>query len=257
MRRKNLAVMLIAAAMFVACSGHSGTDAENAELNGNVIPNEISYGTLTDSRDGKTYKTVTIGSQTWMAENLNYDYNEGSAKSYCYNNSADSCSKYGRLYMWSAAMDSAAVFSTAGKGCGYGKTCASTGNSTGSSSTSATLVRGVCPEGWHLPSYDEWNTLFTAVGETSTAGTKLKSTSGWNGGGNGTGAFGFSGLPAGSYDSSGGYFCLVGNNAYFWSSTEYNSNYAYNMDLYYGTEGAYLFSSYKLNARSVRCLLDS
>ncbi len=237
-KSKNLAVMLIVAAMFVACSDDSGTSSSN------VIPNEISYGTLTDSRDGKTYKTVTIGTQTWMAENLNYDYNEGSAKSYCYNNSADSCAKYGRLYMWSAAMDSAAVFSTAGKGCGYGVEC---------KVTELAEVRGVCPEGWHLPSKDEWNTLFTAVGGTGSAGRSLKSTSGWNNSGNGVDSFGFSVLPAGRYYVD---FNNVGYSAYFWSSTELNSDDAFSMYFSYDYELAYVDYDSKGDGFSVRCLRD-
>ena len=125
----------------------------------------VSTGTMTDSRDGQTYKTVTIGTQTWMAQNLNYE----TANSYCNNNDASNCTKYGRLYTWAAAMDSAGTWSANGKGCGYNKTCSPT-----------YPVRGVCPDGWHLPTQAEWNTLFTAVGGSSTAGKMLKSTSGWN-----------------------------------------------------------------------------
>ena len=102
---------------------------------------EVSYGSLTDTRDGKTYKTVRIGLQTWMAENLNYAYGKGTTRSYCYKDKPANCRKYGRLYTWAAAMDSAAVFGEGGKGCGYGRRC-----------TPTYPVRGVCPDGWHLPS---------------------------------------------------------------------------------------------------------
>ncbi|SHK42745.1 major paralogous domain-containing protein [Fibrobacter intestinalis] len=201
----------------------------------------VSYGKLTDARDGQVYKTVQIGEQIWMAENLNYAYNEGTAQSYCYNNSADSCAKYGRLYLWSAAMDSAAVFG----GCGYGSTCGA--------GSATTEVRGVCPAGWHLPSRAEFETLFAAVGGQDVAGTVLKSTSGWMEDGNGTDVYGFSALPAGYYND--GNFFNVGSNATFWSATEGSSNYAYAWYLSAGS--AYLNGLNKGNGSAVRCLRNS
>ena len=219
------------------------------------------YGTLTDERDGQTYKTVTIGTQTWMAENLNYAYTgvpykytyldssyTSDSTSWCYDNDPAKCTKYGRLYTWAAAMDSVGTWSTNGKGCGYGKRC-----------TPTYPVRGVCPEGWHLPTKAEFETLFTAVCGSSTAGRMLKSTSGWNDSkgqdGNGTDAYAFSALPAGYRDFYGN-ISLEGSRAYFWSSTERNSNYAYIMLLFYYDDYAYLENYDKYYGYSVRCLKD-
>ena len=206
----------------------------------------VSYGELTDARDGQVYKTVQIGGQVWMAENLNYAYNEGTAKSYCYENSADSCAKYGRLYLWSAAMDSAAVFGDGG--CGDGLFC---------EAGSATFeVQGVCPAGWHLPRKAEFETLFAAVGGKMVAVKALKSTSGWMEDGNGTDAFGFSALPAGNYRN--GRFGGVGDYAYFWSTTEeHYRDDAHGMFLYYHADYADLSYDNKEVAGSVRCLRNS
>lgn len=121
-------------------------------------------GVFKDSRDGQKYKKVKIGKQVWMAENLNYKM-EGS---YCYENDETHCEKYGRLYVWDAAMKA-------------------------------------CPKGWHLPDKTEFEVLFDAVGGISTAAKMLKSTDGWDvamkGGrfvtGGGTDEYGFSALPAG------------------------------------------------------------
>ena len=121
-----------------------------------------SYGELIDKRDGQTYKTIKIGEQIWMAENLNYAYLQPTStkdsSSECYNNSPDSCSKYGRLYLWSAAMDSAAIFSKDGKGCGdwkyqnvYENPSCNTQPHKG--------VQGVCPESWHIPTKTDINTF--------------------------------------------------------------------------------------------------
>ena len=212
------------------------------------VGNHVVYGTLTDARDGKIYKTVVIGTQTWMAENLNYsdstNYPSMLKRNWCPSNKLDSCTQYGRLYTWAAAMDSVGTFSTNGKGCGYYKTC-----------TPTYPVRGICPDGWHLPQKTEWEMLFTAVGGKSTAGKMLKSTSGWSSNGNGEDSFGFSALPAGYRNGSGGYY-YQGNLAYFWSSTEYNSYDAYYMDLSYYHDDAGLNYNYKYSARSVRCLRD-
>lgn len=225
------------------------------------------YGTLLDERDGQTYRTVKIGDQVWMAENLNYAYTgvpykygslrEGSftsdSTSWCYDNDPANCDTYGRLYTWAAAMDSVGKWSTNGKGCGYNKTCSPT-----------YPVRGVCPEGWHLPSITEFETLSTAVGgvqdedytkEWNGAGTVLKSTSGWYNDGNGTDAFGFSALPAGD-GYYGGSYDFEDHYAYFWGSTEYGSYRAYGMYLAYGYDDARLGDYSKYYGFSVRCLKD-
>ena len=213
------------------------------------------YGTLTDDRDGQTYKTVKIGEQWWMAENLNYAYTDvpfkyrsytSDSTSWCYDNDAANCAKYGRLYTWAAAMDSAGLIpGNTANGCGYGEIC-NLGN---------VKVRGVCPEGWHLPSRDEWDTLLTAVGGKATAGIMLKSTEGWISNGNGSDAYSFSALPAGDRYSNGSYYD-EGNSTNFWSSTEYDSNNAYYMNLNYIDDSANLYGSYKSNGFSVRCVKD-
>ena len=212
----------------------------------------IEYGTLIDSRDGHRYKTVTIvsqewtiGSQVWMAQNLNYVPNN----LYCYDNDKSNCSKYGALYTWAQAMDSVGTWSSYGAGCGDHKRC-----------TPTYPVRGVCPEGWHLPTQYEWNALFTSVGGSSIAGTKLKSQSGWNDNGNGDDAFGFSALPAGAkhpfIDGNGVYFYNEGDAAYFWTSVEYSEpHYAYAVTLAH-SQGANIGYNPKDYRFSVRCLQD-
>ena len=110
--------------------------------------------TLTDLRDNQVYRTVTIGSQIWMAENLNLKYNKGSAKSYCYNDSIKYCNNYGRLYTKSAAMDSAAVYSNTSKNCG---------DENINNCTLKKNARGICPENWHIPDSTEWRTLLSYV----------------------------------------------------------------------------------------------
>ena len=210
------------------------------------------YGEFVDTRDKKVYKTVIIGegtkAQTWMAQNLNYDYNEGIAESHCYSDDDANCDKYGRLYTWSAAMDSAGVFSNDCKGCGYGTVYSAGGT-----------IQGVCPEGWHLPNKAEWDTLFTNVGGEDVAGRMLKSEEGWNDyseSTEGIDSYGFSALPAGYRDYYGDFY-KAGLYANFWSSSEYDSKYAYSMYLGYDGEDANLDNSIKYFAFSVRCVQNN
>ena len=256
---KFLYVVAFATVLFTACGNDSSTSANNSNDGDNsskssssqktvssssreviefVNPADVVVGSMKDSRDGQKYKTVKIGKQTWMAQNLNYK----TANSFCYESSAENCEKYGRLYLWSAAMDSVGAWSTNGKDCGDLTSCSPTDP-----------VRGVCPKGWHLPSNTEWETMLIAVGGVSTAGKVLKSTSSWNG--NGTDDFGFSALSAG-YRFVRGDYDLEGSKTYFWSSTEKDNNRAISMSLNGNDDNAFLNGNYKFLGFSVRCLKD-
>ena len=243
----------------VVNSSSSVSELSSSSLNGFdwSLPKEayfnpdIDYGEMTDERDGKVYRTVKIGDQVWMAENLNYADSVTTpslkkGKSWCYNNKVKNCDVAGRHYTWAAAMDSMKLATDADnpQDCDYGKECGL------ASAGSATLVQGICPSGWHLPSKAEWETLFTAVGGQSTAGQKLKSMIGWRAysGITNEDAFGFFAMPDDDYFNYGGY------STYFWSSTEDDSKYAYCMHLYYSRDDADLYDSYKSNGFSVRCL---
>ena len=199
------------------------------------------YGELIDSRDDQIYRTVKIGDQWWMAENLNYE----TTRSYCYEKSVEYCSKYGRLYLWSAAMDSAGRWSENGKDCGYGITCSPT-----------YPVRGVCPEGWHLPSRTEWKNLFVAVGGSTNSGTVLKSTSVYSNT-KPTDAYGFSALFPGIMRSN---WTYEGEKRYvhFQSSTEYSNQKVCNLtfnNIY--TFGIIDSDNEKDYGYSVRCIKDA
>jgi uncharacterized protein (TIGR02145 family) len=130
-------------------------------------------------------------SETWMAENLNYIAAENS---FCYDDKTANCAKYGRLYTWAAAMGKTE------SECGYGKRCGYALKDT---------VKGVCPDGWHLPSYMEWDDLIYAAGYST-----LKAES-WNG----TDDYKFSVLPGGRF-TLGGFAADEGDDAFFWTSTE-------------------------------------
>lgn len=171
----------------------------------------ISYSDFKDSRDNKRYKTVTIGNQLWMAENLNYK----SSYSFCYDDKTDNCEDYGALYYWGDAQD-------------------------------------VCPDGWHLPSKDEWQELFDAVG--SDPGKKLKATFSWDDDGNGTDKYGFRVLASGY--KKGNEFLEQDDYASFWSSDEFDLKNAISWRFTSTDGGVRKNTLEKSIYRSVRCVND-
>lgn len=205
---------------------------------------EIEYDSITDSRDGKVYKTVKIGDQTWMAENLNYDATDWNSWCFGKSNNKDSstCDVAGRLYTWAAAIDSIKLKALKSIVCGYGRSC-----------TLPDMVDGICPSGWHLPNNAEWKDLFSAVGDISSAGKVLKSQSGWVNKGNGSDTYGFSALPTGDRGSNGNFY-NDGAIAYFWSSTTNSGTDAYTVELNNHFDRAYLRLNPKNFGFSVRCL---
>jgi uncharacterized protein (TIGR02145 family) len=188
-------------------------------------------GRFVDTRDGQGYRCVTIDTQTWMAEKLNFN----ASGSVCYNNEPSNCNTYGRLYDWATVM-------------GFASTC----DSTHCASQVQSRHQGICPVGWRVPSEADWTTLTTFVG--SNAGTKLKSRTGWNGGGNGTDDFGFSALPGGY--GWGGSFNDVGNYGDWWSATENGADYAWRwlMDWDYSDMSSRYHD--KAIQFSLRCITD-
>ncbi|MDR0515617.1 MAG: hypothetical protein LBH25_01060 [Fibromonadaceae bacterium] len=178
-------------AVYEKCNNNTYTPATDFCHNGAIVKKVL--GTFTDSRDKQTYKTVTIGTKTWMTENLRY--RAGAAL--CY----DACDKRGALYNWEKVYDLRAKKDI------------------------------ICPAGWHIPTDSDWNDLVNYAGGSSNAGKKLKARSGWDDNGNGTDDYDFSALPAGflskggdnsiafSYDLGklGYWWGIVNNQPYRWS----------------------------------------
>ena len=175
-------------------------------------------GTFTDSRDGKVYKTVTIGTQTWMAENLAFK-----AKSGCwaYNNDQDNVKSYGYLYTWETA-------------------------------------KNVCPAGWHLASKDEWSALSTFLGGQEIAAEKLKEagTVHWHKPVSAaTNESGFTCLPGGFRNDKGEFYNL-GLMCFCWCSTEEDSEKANQVIIYTHTTHVEISYIEKNNGFSVRCVKE-
>lgn len=159
------------------------------------LSKDVKYGEIVDARDGRVYKTVEIGTQVWMAENLNY---ADSAKtknlkgnSWCYQNKKENCEKAGRLYTWTAAMDIDPKFQRV------------TFGTDSEEYENYNHRQGICPEGFHLPRLGEMQTLWQYVDSLGLDAEGMKSVDGWEFGGGGTNVVGFSLLPAGTRDTMG------------------------------------------------------
>jgi len=233
-----LNIVLAAAAILWAVGGCGGK-----KNNDTATPPSIT--TFVDSRDGKRYRTVQIGTQRWMAENLNYAaegsrcYGEGvgvvikeaeylldyETRDLCDKEIQDNCAKYGRLYQWETA-------------------------------------KNVCPAGWHLANKKEWQELIKYVGGKSITGTKLKSSSDWKDNGNGSDDYGFSALPGGYCFA---YFQYAGYGGYWWSVTGHNAANPYFCGISTDNEGVDCrryslkgkFAKVIENYYSVRCVQDT
>jgi len=178
--RKTLIVLLavLTALVLVGCGG-------GVSGGGGGVNDDFTY----------TGRTVTVGGLTWMAENLN----RPTKNSWCYDNDASNCEKYGRLYTWSAAMRA-------------------------------------CPVGWRLPTRQDWDNLVSAAGGRDVAGEKLKSISGCMGDtGNGVDSLGFSALPGGyragiTYHGGG----IIGH---YWEAAELDTKFAYFWSIWCSHDG--------------------
>jgi uncharacterized protein (TIGR02145 family) len=192
--------------------------------------------------DGNEYATVIIGNQVWMSENLkvtkyrdgtaiptglsNSEWENTTSGAYAvYDNNETHADTYGYLYNWYAVDDS----------------------------------RNIAPDGWHVPTDDEWTTLTDYLGGTSVAGGKMKETgtSHWNSPNTGaTNESGFTAFPGGYRNDGDGNYNVIGSYGYFWSSSESGSNNAWKRDLYYNNSGVYRYDDDKNYGFSVRCVRD-
>lgn len=248
--------------------GHFSTNSggelfgQNNNSDAKVNPN---YSSFIDTRDGKTYKTVLIGTQWWMAENLNYSTsgtfingtleqtNNGMIEKYCYNNDNSYCAIYGGLYQWAEMVQYI-----------NGAT-----NSTSWSNIPQGNIQGVCPSGWHLPTDAEWCTMENMVEAGTDPGCMI---AGWRGMNIGsklkeagtvfwlypnsgaTNTSGFTALPSGSRHIDGSFGPIGFNDS--WTATEKNSTNAWNRGLWSTDTRMARGYNNKVYGFSVRCVKD-
>jgi uncharacterized protein (TIGR02145 family) len=191
---------------------------------------------LVDPRDGHTYSTVLIGTQCWMAENLNIgtmvannvtQIDNGLIEKYCQADDLLNCEEWGGLYQWDEAMQYSL----------------------------APGVQGVCPGGWHIPTDPEWMVMVDYLSGNNVAGGKLKEAGYVHWANPNTGATnesGFTALAGGAAQPSG--TTGLYTHCYIWSSTEYGGTDAYRQGLFYFSGQSYRYFDLKILGFSVRCL---
>lgn len=236
MNLHNIIIFVMALLTVTSCD----QEGVKTSKSGYVDPSSVVKGTMTDPRDGKTYKTVTIGDQIWMAENMAFKV----GNSPCYQNKESNCQKYGRYYDWASAM----------------KACPS-GWRLPSKDDFDKLVVSVISEPLEA---DSWR---LRLAKEKILNQMLKSKKGWYKNGNGLDLYGFSAVPAGDVtgNGEGGFrFRLMGYGTYFWSSSNsWNISDSHDFfSLYYTEGGTYEhecigFFNYPDDVPlSVRCVRD-
>ena len=225
----------------------------NKSVQINVLPSgtssamfnpNLNYGTMSDV-DGNNYKTIVIGSQTWMAENLRttkyrngddipnvtgnsewINLNSGAFCTYDNDSDLDALATFGRLYNWFSVSDS----------------------------------RNIAPEGWHVATETEWAELATYLEGLTIAGGKLKESGNthWNAPNTGaSNSSGFTALPAGRREYVDGSFINIGYNSFWWTSSAYNPDYSWYFQLSYDFANVVPANFHKQYGFSVRCIKDN
>lgn len=255
-------------------------DSENLTLNFSVSVHGYpcpDMPTVTD-HEGNVYNTVQVGTQCWMKENMRCTTSPSTGtmmiedipsssytgkKAYYVNGSPSNADTYGLLYNWNAAVDTFSI--------SYGEISTNDDYTNAVSVTFSGNRRGICPQGWHIPTDAEWTVLteyvsdqseFQCDGDRDNIAKALASTMGWNGNsdactiGNDTSAnnaTGFSALPTGYFN---GTFANFGNRAYLWSTTSGGSAMVYTRNLYCYDAKMVRYENFKACGFAVRCLRD-
>ncbi len=206
---------------------------------------------LIDTRDGKIYSTVLIGTQCWFVQNLNIgtkingtveQSNNNIIEKYCYNDLEANCNIYGGLYQWAEMVQ---YLNGASNSVSWNPV--PTGN-----------ITGLCPPGWHVPSDAEVTTLTTLLGGVTVAGGKMKETGTSHWASPNTGATNSSGFTAlgGGYRYLDGTFVNLTYGGPFWTASEYSTADAWYRYIFFASAGMNVIYGSKVAGYSVRCLLN-